>query len=445
MIPLSSGDSSGRQKMLNRIKAIELALKDYKSQELNRTETIEFRGSSRSFPVVTINPEVPLLNPSNSRLRAQLANHPQNGVVKSDPNSPEAQSILQNLLSQTLKFEELKQQLVDFGQLEPGIISSEGLLVNGNTRLAAIRSLGIQGFDVAILPEDANDDDFFTIEMSLQLRNLVHQDYTFTNRLLLIDSHLTRTENREATIRAMQWKRDGKRKLAEHEGYLQLVEEIRNLNPKLSYAYFDTKEELIKNLYSQYISLVESSPKSAEMLKWTRIQAMLLGLNKDEVREIDEEFVSNTLLPFIEGDELESYLQKFRSKPREDSLLDELLGAEDGEDINHRAIAQDIAKQVVNDEGTISDANIESRFKKLHDQYRVGARRIREDRIAEEMRAEPVVYLKDVTLRIQELADQIPVMFEDNRFDKSQFEYQARKTEKAIQSLQDALKRKFGS
>jgi hypothetical protein len=36
-------------------------------------------------------------------------------------------------------------------------------------------------------------------------------------------------------------------------------------------------------------------------------------------------------------------------------------------------------------------------------------------------------------------------MFEDNRFDKSQFEYQARKTEKAIQSLQDALKRKFGS
>ena len=138
-------------------------------------------------------------------------------------------------------------------------------------------------------------------------------------------------------------------------------------------------------------------------------------------------------------------MQKFRSKPREDSLLDELLGAEDGEDINHRAIAQDIAKQVVNDEGTISDANIESRFKKLHDQYRVGARRIREDRIAEEMRAEPVVYLKDVTLRIQELADQIPVMFEDNRFDKSQFEYQARKTEKAIQSLQDALKRKFGS
>lgn len=100
---------------------------------------------------------------------------------------------------------------------------------------------------------------------------------------------------------------------------------------------------------------------------------------------------------------------------------------------------------MVEDDGFIAEAKIDRHFKKLHDQYRVGARKIREDRIAEEMRTEPVVYLKDVTLRIQELADQIPVMFEDNRFDKSQFEYQARKTEKAIQSLQDALKRKFGS
>lgn len=431
--------------MLDRVKAIELAVKEYRVQELNRTETIEFRGSPRSFPVVTINPEVPLLNPSNSRLRAQLANHPNSAIVKSDPNSPEAQSILQSLLSQTLKFDELKQQLIDFGQMEPGIISSKGLLVNGNTRLSAIRSLGIQGFDVAVLPEDANDDDFFSIEMSLQLRKLVHQDYTFTNRLLLIDSHLARTENREATIRAMQWKRDGKRKLAEHEGYLQLVEEIRQLNPLLSYAYFDSKEELIKNLYSQYSSLIESSPKSAETLKWTRIQAMMLGLNKDEVREIDEEFVSNTVLPFVEGDELEGYFEKFQTKTMGDALLDELLGNEEGEDINHRAIAQDIAKFVVEDDGFIAEAKIDRHFKKLHDQYRVGARKIREDRIAEEMRTEPVVYLKDVTLRIQELADQIPVMFEDNRFDKSQFEYQARKTEKAIQSLQDALKRKFGS
>lgn len=431
--------------MLDRIKAIELAVKDYHAQNSSRTETIEFRGSLRSFPVVTISPEVPLLNPNNSRLRAQLANHPQSGIVKTDPNSPESQSILQNLLSQTEKFEELKRQLIDFGQLEPGILGAEGLLVNGNTRLAAIRSLGIQGFDVAVLSQDANDEDFFGIEMSLQLRKLVHQDYTFTNRLLLIDSHLRRTENKEATIRAMQWKRDGKRKLKEHEGFLQLVEEIRNLNPLLTYAYFDTKEELIKNLYTQYAALIESSPRSAELLKWTRIQAMLLGLNKDEVREVDEEFMQEVVLPLAEGDELEDYIARFRSKPQSDSLLDELLGAAEGEDINLRGIAEDIALNVVNPEGLITDIDIESHFKRLHDQYRVGARKIREERIAKEMRTEPVDYLKDVTLRIQGLADQIPVMFDDHHFDKTQFEYQARKTEKAIQSLQDALKRKLGS
>jgi len=429
--------------MMDRRNKIDLALRSYKAENLTRTETIEFRGNLISVPVVTINPELPLLNPNNSRLRAQIENHPRREVVKTEPKSPEAQGILQNLLIQTEKFGELRQQITDYRQQEPGIISVDGLLINGNTRLAAIRTLGINGFDVAVLPQDATDEDFFSIEMSLQLRKLVHQDYTYTNRLLLVQNHLERTGNEDATINAMQWKRNGIRRLKDYLGFLQIVEEIRSLNLNLSYEFFDDKEELIKNIYTQYQSMLANFPRGAETLKWTRITALLLRLNKDEVREIDDEFLQDILIPATEGLEVSDYLERFRTNTQTDFELDDLLGEIDSDQIDPRRMAQDIASKVIGQDGSINDESIENHFKLLHDQFRIATRKIREDRVITEMRAEPVQYLKDVTQRIQDLADRIPNLFEDDGFDKRQFEYQARKTQKAIDSLHDALNRKL--
>lgn len=432
--------------MTDRRRAIQLALDDYRDKGSTRTETIEYRGAQRSFEVITVNPEIPLLNPNNSRLRAQLATHPSGHIVKADPYTADAQGVIQELLAQTEKFDELRQQLRDFGQQDAGIISVDGLLVNGNTRLAAIRAQGIKGFDVAVLPLDATDEDFFEIEMSLQLRKLVHQDYTFTNRLLLVDSHLKRTKNKEATIQAMQWKRDGKRRLDEHQGYLQLVEEIRELNPNISYSFFDSKEELIKNLYSRYSHVSKTSPTEAENLKWTRIQALLLGLNKDEIREINENFVIEEILPTLDKDEeITEFFEKFPSPDLQSDALDEILGKSPNSPVDLKLMAAEIAKSVIDESGQVSDSRVEQSYKKLHDRYRGTARGIREARVAEEMRAEPIDYLKDVTLRIQSLADQIPILFSDDNFARGAFEYQARKTEKAIQSLQDALNRKLNT
>ena len=117
-----------------RAEAITNALEAYRANGSTRTETIEYRGVSRNLEVVTISPEVPLLNPGNSRLRAQLLEHPQYPLVATNPTSPEAQKILAGLLSSTEKFDELKRQIVDFRQQEPGIVSRDGLLVNGTSK-----------------------------------------------------------------------------------------------------------------------------------------------------------------------------------------------------------------------------------------------------------------------------------------------------------------------
>lgn len=426
-----------------RVEAIANALDAYRAEGKTRTETIEYRGVSRDLEVVTISPEVPLLNPGNSRLRAQLLEHPQHSVVETNPTSPEAQKILASLLSSTDKFDELKRQLLDFKQQEPGIISRDGLLVNGNTRLTAIRELGLQGFDVAVLPADATNDDFFDIEMSLQLRKLVHQDYTFTNELLLVDSHLTRTQNEQATINAMQWKRDGKKKLRLYQGYLGLIQEIRAMNPNLKYETFDKRAEFIKNLYDDYTKLAEHSPAEAETLKQTKLLGLFLGNNKDEIRETDEYFIDDVLLSNIEGDELEQVLSSYKASEEEADPLDELIDESSKSALDLKKLVRDVAAKVVDADGAINDSLVEQNFKKLHLKYRSGARQKREDRINSDLRSEPIEYLKDVTTRIQELADRIPILVKDSQFDSAKFKYQATKTSKAITALKDALARAF--
>jgi hypothetical protein len=347
------------------------------------------------------------------------------------------------LLRSTEKFEELKRQIVDFKQQEPGIISRDGLLVNGNTRLTAIRELGLPGFDVAVLPADATNDDFFQIEMSLQLRKLVHQDYTFTNELLLVDNFLTRTGKEQDTINAMQWKRDGKKKLRLYQGYLSLIQEIREMNSNLKYESFDKRAEFIKNLYDEYTKISEHSPIDAEKLKMTRILGLFLGLNKDEIRETDEYFIDDAILPDIEGEELEQVFAPFVLEKDDVDVLDELIDETPKSSIDIKKMVTEVAAKVIDDEGIISDALVEQHFKKLHSKFRSSARQKREDRINSDLRSEPIEYLKDVTTRIQELADRIPILIKDSQFDSAKFKFQAKKTSKAITALQDALNRAF--
>lgn len=425
----------------HRREAVLRALEAYRTSGSKRTQQIEYRGVARTFEVVTISPDIPILNPNNSRLRAQLMSHPDREVVSSSPESERAQALLSSLLSATEKFDSLKAQLVDYRQSEPGIISRDGLLVNGNTRLTAIRELGWTGFDVAVLPEDATDEDFFNIEMSLQLRKLVHQDYTFTNELLLVDSYLKRSGSEEATIKAMQWVRNGRNKLRDYQGYLQLIQEIISLNPSLTYSFFDSKAELIKNLYSQYTLVYQDSPERAEVLKQTRLLGLFLGLNKDEIREMNEFFLEDEVFREVDGTALEKLFEDYRNSDQHNSALDSLLGEGDSAKLDIKALVKDVANTVVGSDGQIDISLVDENYKHLHNKARSSSRQLREDRVTAEMRSEPIEYLREVTKKIQDLAERIPELFRDEGFDKGKFSHQAKKTKKSIEQLSEALSR----
>lgn len=426
---------------INRNELIDQALMAYKESGNKLTLNIEYRGVSHVQEVVTLNVDVPLLNHNNSRLRAQLKTHPKREIVHNDPESSEAQEILADLLRATDKFKDLKRELLDFKQLEPGIITRDGMLINGNTRLVACRDLNFEGFTAAVLPMDATSTDLFEIESSLQLRKTTHQDYTLTNRLLLVEELWQKHQNEKNVATAMNWTR-GAKKVGLSRRMLEIIEQVRDMAPQeLGYQYFDSKEEMLKDLDREYQALVHEDPEAAENLKWTRITGMLVGLNKDEVRAIDEDFVDAALISRIQDDETKQLIESVKKTPIKSALADLLDPTENSISYDMSEIAKKIISNTL-DDGSLDPAKID-KFSSLYNAMRLGARNTIESELQKNMLNEPIAYLNEVKLKIEELTGQLPEFVKAPGFDKQKFVFEAKKTLKALGQLQDELNRQL--
>ena len=287
----------------SRVDAISGALKSYRENNERRTETVEFRGQDRSLEVVRVNPIILLLNPNNSRIRAQLEDHPMRDLVIRDSFSSEAQQVIADLLRKTEKFKNLKSELSALKQKSPGIVSRDGLLINGNTRVVALRDLGADGVDVAVLPEDATTEDFLDIEMNQQMMRLTHQDYSFTNELLLMKEYLRLGHTPKQLGLKMGWVNRYEAKINQSMRMLEMIDQVRKLSEThLPYSEFDSKRQHLKDLDDAFeLKKTQAGLEAAERMKWSRLAGMLLGANKDQVRTIDEDFFNNNVKKRVQG------------------------------------------------------------------------------------------------------------------------------------------------
>ena len=125
---------------------IEQKLDEYQQGSNTRTYNILIKNESHNLPVINISLNNTYLSPHNHRIKAQLeSNKEKKESVNNDPYSDKAQNIIQKILEDTEEFDQLKKELEDLGQKEPGLITREGLLINGNTRCAALKKLKSEG------------------------------------------------------------------------------------------------------------------------------------------------------------------------------------------------------------------------------------------------------------------------------------------------------------
>jgi tetrahydromethanopterin S-methyltransferase subunit G len=401
-----------------------------------RTMTIDFQGQSLVLPVITINPAVALLNHDNYRLAAQLQDHPDREKIYSAPLSVSSQESLAKLLSQTDDFKKLKQQLADLDQKEPGLITADGLLVNGNTRTVALRQLGSTGLMVGLLPTTVSNEDVLDLQVQLQMVVLVHQAYSYTNQLLLIEKIGELHGDDDAIIRRLGKKpsKTTRAELSQQRRILRLIREIRDLHQgaKLPYSAFDGKSELLQNLDRDYEEQKSIDFVEAENLKWTRVGAMFFDLTKDQVRSIKSTFAITQL-----GDEPKKTILQSATGASTAGVFGETPRATDA-----AAIKQFVTK-VVNARFDQTGREVPIEDKSLVEvgkEMQVAAEQLINIGRLEKMLSDPIKHFTQARKNFDEVATRFDELSRESNFDLASFESEYAKVKAVLDKIDKKIK-----
>lgn len=275
---------------------------------------LPWRGSNVKATVVNIPVDGVVLNPRSHRIRAQLESSLDADLVKSAPFEPRAQEVITEILRLTDKFDDLKANLRDVGQTDPGVVTHAGLLVNANTRCVALRDINAGHIRVAVLPSDASDEDIDRLELNLQMVRDFRREYTFTNELLFIEELVTKYRYNSLEIAIeMNWvsRSDGAATRRAEEGVqarlrmLALVRELQALSGnRLRLVNFDAARQAINELDEECEAIKHQDPEGARQIRDMRLAGLLSGAGYRDLREIDEDFLEEYLIPALEEQSL---------------------------------------------------------------------------------------------------------------------------------------------
>ena len=263
--------------------------------------TIDWRGEPRHLYVISVPVNMLYFNPDTHRIRAQRALDPRREkAIGEDPWGAVAQEYLHDLLRQRPSnpdqtdpdYTALMDELDDVGQREPGIVSPHGILVDGNTRAAALIDLGVQNIRVGVLPEDTSRQDINAVELSLQLRKDRRRDYSYINRLIAIDEELGRGRsetdvakdfnNKLATLQRDRWV---------FALILDAIDRSKTSDgAALRLIDFEQHQEKLRELHRDYSKLATTDPDAANRLKQSRLAMLLLDYPKTSLRLAQADF-----------------------------------------------------------------------------------------------------------------------------------------------------------
>lgn len=172
-----------------------------------RHELKLFRGQMTALPVVRLAIELPVYRMRNGRTQVEQYQYVEEmGQSKAFFNSGEenisAQGAQHDILVRLARnergpiYQELERTAT---QKEALLLTSDGVVLNGNRRLAAMRELfwrdartyiGFSHLDAAILPAEANEKDLELLEAELQMAPETKLEYGWVERRLKLRHHV---------------------------------------------------------------------------------------------------------------------------------------------------------------------------------------------------------------------------------------------------------------
>jgi hypothetical protein len=256
-------------------------------------------------------------------------------LFTADPLGPSAQDAQYRILKSQENFEALKFDLKERGQQDPAIVTAEGVLINGNRRTAALRSLYIddkylraQYVDCLVLPEDATPAELLDLEAELQVARDFKEDYSWINEAMLIEELYDR-EGKDFERVAKRMHRDVKDVRSLHEK-LQQVHQLVDMSngAKLHIDFKDNEsafDELAKHIRNK-------SPAEADSVRETYFLGTLAGVNYRRLRHLRRADAAKLVRSEIDADASLQGVLKAIPAPEPtplDDPLDEVLGTSD--------------------------------------------------------------------------------------------------------------------
>ncbi|MEU8304828.1 transcriptional regulator [Actinomadura sp. NPDC048955] len=284
----------------NRAMVEQLLKEAHDADGIKETVTIEWRGQPRHMEVIDVPIDSTYYNPATHRIRAQRSHDPaRDAQLEADPWSDDSQDYLQYLLralpsnpaERDNRYDQLRDNLRDFKQSEPGLITREGVLVNGNTRRAALKELGSSHIRVAVLPASCTWADVSAVELALQLRNDRRRDYSYINYIFALEEQLATGRPIEDVARDFHKRVDTcQRDLWILNLLRDLIKRSEQGGARLRLLDFEDAAGKLQELHRRYIKESASSKDKAEMLKETRLAAIVMDFSKTDVRLIEPDF-----------------------------------------------------------------------------------------------------------------------------------------------------------
>ena len=180
------------------------------------TYPIEFRGTTEKLPVISVRIGFPVYRLANGRtntLQAEyLVMHPDlpDDFFSRDNDAAGAQKAQHELLGKVIEDQQLlKSFKVEEHQVQPLICTNTGVVVNGNRRLCAWRTLYLmdktkykhfQNIEIAVLPE-CDEQEILDLEERLQIMPEKRAEYAWHAKAAMAQRRLQHIQPREVAKR----------------------------------------------------------------------------------------------------------------------------------------------------------------------------------------------------------------------------------------------------
>lgn len=273
----------------------------------------------KELPIVSLEVEWVRFSTLNHRTKSEqmriIAQTGDAELFTADPLGAKAQAQQYAILKGQEGFDEIKQDLRERRQQEHAVVTAEGVLINGNRRSAALRSLFLDDqfkdakyVNCLVLPADATAAELVDLETELQIAREFKEDYTWVNEALLIEELFNR-EGKDWARVASRMHKPPVDVRTQYEKLQQLHQLVELSNGTRHHADFVENESAFTEL-AGYVR--NKSADEAASVRSAYFLGILTGVNYRDLRKLRRadashlvraEIASNVALaPLLEQD-----------------------------------------------------------------------------------------------------------------------------------------------